>query len=211
MVINPKTGREFRWARNKWRPTTRARWHKKTIDGKVVRGSVRAIAHLDWMDRRAKAIFGRGIEVIQSAYNTTVEASAGTHDFDLVYDLYIPGVGWWRQQRFFRNHGFWCWYRHRPLFGNHIHGICMVPPVGRNTHSDDPFQRHFKVGVFIDGGYSTRGRKVASSQIDDHDHKAFGLAEQHTPGSDHSWYPKTNKYFKLNPYIDRRKRAQAAA
>lgn len=211
-VINPATGREFRWAKKRWKPTTRARWHKKTIYGQPVIGSVRAIAHLDWMNRRAKAVFGpgHGVEVIQSAFHTGVEASKGTHDYDLVYDLYIPGVGWWRQQRFFRNHGFWCWYRHRPLFGNHVHGICMV-------HYDrlDPsatFAKHgFKVGVYIDGGISTGGRR-ASSQIDDYVHRAFGLKDQHTPGSDRSWRPHDihAKIFNLNAYIDRRKKAQAA-
>lgn len=210
-VINPRTGKEFRWARGKWKPTTRARWHKKTINGHPVVGSVRAIAHLDWMNRRAIKIFGHGIEVIQSAYNTGVRASAGTHDFDMVYDLYIPGVGWWRQQLFFRNHGFWCWYRHAPLFGNHIHGFCMVH-YDRLSPSE-AFERHgFKVGVYIDGGYST-GKRRASSQVEDYIHKAFGLAEQHETGIDTSARPHDihAKIFDLNAYIDRRKKVQAAA
>lgn len=213
-VINPKTGREFVWRRRKWTPRTRARWHKRTMYGDPVFGSVRAIAHLDWMDRRAKAIFGTGIVVIQSAYNTSVRASAGTHNEDLVYDLYIPGVPWWRQQRFFRNHGFWCWYRHRPLFGNHIHGICMVPKVAGHSWSESVWKRGFKVGVYVDGGYSTRrGVRVTSSQIDDYVMGAFGLSGQHRPGSDRSYQPHDlgARIFRLNDYINRRKRVQAAA
>lgn len=213
-VINPKTGREFVWRRNKWTPRTRARWHKKTMYGKPVIGSVRAIAHLDWMNKRAKAIFGTELVVIQSAYNTSVAASAGTHDEDLVFDLYIPGVDWWRQQRFFRNHGFWCWYRHAPLFGNHIHGICMVPHVAGFSWSEAPARRGFKVGVYVDGGYSTRGGRVTSSQIEDYaDLDAFGLYNQHTRNSDRSYKPRNlnGTIFHLNDYISRRKRVQAAA
>lgn len=209
-VINPKTGREFRWERGKWTPRTRARWHKKTTNGQPVIGSVRAIAHLDWMNRRAKKIFGVGIEVIQSAYNTTVAASAGTHNEDLVYDLYIPGVPWWRQQRFFRRHGFWCWYRHWPLFGNHIHGFCALPgQLGSPVFAN----RGFKVGVYVDGGYSTRGTRVTSSQLDDFVKKAFGLSGQHEPGSDRSWFPPDLQatVFDLHAYVQRRKRHQAAA
>jgi hypothetical protein len=181
--------------------------------GHPVIGSVRAIAHLDWMNKRAKAIFGKEIVVIQSAYNTSVAASAGTHNEDLVYDLYIPGVGWWRQQRFFRNHGFWCWYRHRPLFGNHIHGICMVPRAKGVSWSQSVRKRGFKVGIYVDGGYSTRGYRMTSSQIDDYVRRAFGLSGQHATGSDRSWRPaKINqRMFKLTDYINRRKRVQAAA
>lgn len=210
-VINPATGKEFRWARHLWTPRTRARWHKKTIYGGPVVGSVRAIAHLDWMNKRAKAIFGVEIEAIQSAYNNTVRASAGTHNEDLVYDLWIPGVDPWRQQRFFRNHGFWCWYRHPPLFGQHIHGICMVPYTGDPSKA---FAHHgFKVGVYIDGGYSLYGREVATSQVNDYVNHAFGLASQHAPGSDRSYFPSDPRarIFDLRAYVQRRAKVQAKA
>ena len=210
-VINPKTGREFRWAKHRWTPRTRARWHKRTTSGKPVIGSVRAIAHLDWMDRRAKRIFGTGIEVLQSAFNTTVPASKGTHNLDLVFDLWIPGVDPWRQQRFFRAHGFWDWYRHPPLFGNHNHGFCMVP----YDEGEDPsraFARHgFKVGVYIDGGWSTLGGLVASSQTADFVGRAFGLSGQHAHGSDRSWFPPDPRatIFVLSAYVRRRIKVQA--
>jgi hypothetical protein len=210
-VINPATGKEFRWARNKWTPRTRARWHKKTVDGHPVIGTVRDIAHLDWMNRRAIATFGHGLTVLQSAFHTGVKASEGTHDFGAVYDLWIPGVDPWRQQQFFRAHGFWCWYRHPPLFGVHIHGICMVP------YSGDPskaFANHgFKVGVYIDGGWSLYGRKVASSQVEDYVDRAFALADQHFPNSDRSWHPGDlhATLFDLHAYVQRRARHQAAA
>lgn len=212
-VINPKTGKEFRWARHRWTPRTRARWHKKTMYGQPVVGSIRAIAHLDWMNRRAIAIFGVGIVVIQSAYNDTVAASAGTHNLDLVYDLHIPGVPYWRQQRFFRAHGFECWYRPTTpgLWLNHIHGWCMVPWSG------DPSMafadRGYKVGVYIDGGWSTYGRRLTSSQVADQMAHAFGLKDQHTPGSDRSWYPSNprDRVFDLHRYVVRRTRVQAAA
>ena len=212
-VINPATGKEFRWARHRWTPRTRARWHKKTMDGKPVIGSVAAIACLDHMNRRAKAIYGREIEVLQSAYNNTVPASQGTHDLDMVYDLCIPGVGWWEQQRFYRAHGFWGWYRPTTpgLWNNHYHGF-----VARSWSGDPSkmFEQHgFKVGVYIDGGWSTSGRLEATSQVADFVAHAFGLKDEHTPGSDHSWFPSDlrGSIFDLNAYITRRIRVQAAA
>jgi hypothetical protein len=212
-VINPKTGKEFRWARHRWTPRTRARWHKKTMYGDPVIGSVRAIAHLDYLDRRAKAIFGVGITVVQSAYNTSVAASAGTHNEDLVYDLWIFGVSGYRQQHFFRAHGFPGWYRPTTpgLWKNHYHGWSAVP---YGVDVSKSFAEHgFKVGVYIDGGWSTYGRLVTSSQAHDQLVHAFGLKDQHTPGSDKSWYPDNPKghIFDLHGYIVRRTRVQAAA
>lgn len=212
-VINPATGHEFLWAKHHWTPQTPAHWHKPTLYGGVVKGSVRAIAHLDWMNRRAKAVFGVEIEVLQSAENSTIPASKGTHDYDLVFDLWIPGVDPWRQQRFFRAHGFWCWYRPNTpgLWRSHIHGICMVPYTGDPSKA---FADHgFKVGVYIDGGWSLYGRSVTSSQVHDQVVHAFGLKDAHTAGSDHSWYPTDPRarIFDLHAYIVRRTRHQAAA
>ena len=208
-VINPKTGKEFRWERDNWTAHTRALWDHPTMYGGQVKGSVRAIAHIDWMNRRSIAVFGHGHEVIQSAFNDTISASAGTHDHDLVYDLHIPGIDYWRQQRFYRAHGFECWYRPTcSMWLNHVHGFCMVPFTGDPSKAF--VERGFKVGVYIDGGWSTYGRLVTSSQAHDYAAHAFGLKGEHTPGTDQSWFPNDPRIFDLHAYVDRRRRVQAA-
>lgn len=209
-VINPKTGKEFVW-KNPPTAQTRAHWDKKTVTGHVVQGSVRHIAHLDRLDNLSQARFHQPVRVYQSAYSTGVPASAGTHDYDMVADLYIPNVDWWAQQRFFRRNGFACWYRHAPLFMNHIHGFTLCHHSG-SDYNDDWAAGGFKVGLYIDGGVSTHGRKITSSQRDDYQHHAFGLAGMHTPNSDKSWFPANieDTVFDLHGYIERHKRLQAA-
>lgn len=134
-----------------------------TMYGGTVRGSRRSIAHLEATDQAARERFGVGIVVIQSAYNTGVSASAGTHDFDAVYDVHIPGVDWWTQQRFLRELGWAAWYRYPPTFGHHIHMISL----GYRT----------RVGIYVPG------------QVDDYRRHAMGLAGQHDSGSDDTWHP----------------------
>jgi len=47
-----------------------------------------------------------------------------------------------------------------------------------------------KVGEYIDGGYTTTGRVVATSQVVDLFNHAEGLAGEHAQNDDPSWYPK---------------------
>lgn len=164
-------------------------WSKKTTGGKTIKASFRAVAHLQHLNELAVKRFGVEIQVIQCPFNTGVEASAGTHDFDMVWDLWIPGVDPWKQQRFFRANGFGCWFRHPPLFGNHIHGFTLPPREGRDV-SDDFKMAGFKVGKYVDGGWSVYGHAVTSSQIADYYRHAFGLKGQHDSDEDHSWFPK---------------------
>lgn len=171
-VIFTMDGKQVDWTRPP-SAKTRVRWSKTTSGGQPVTGSLRTIAHFAYLDAAARAQFGVGIVVIQPPFNTTVKASAGTHDFDCCVDLFIPGVDWWDQQRFFRAHGLGCWFRHPPLFGFHIHGFTLPVPEGR-VRSDDFATR---VGVFVPG------------QLIDYYNHAFGLAGQHTPGLDRSWFP----------------------
>lgn len=189
------------------KPTDMVAWSKKTTSGHSIRGSFRTICHMNRLNNLAIGKYGRELQVIQPDWNTGVAASAGTHDFDACWDVYIPGVSWWEQQRFLRKNGFACWYRHPPLFGNHVHGFTLPPREG-NSISDDFKVHGFKVGVYVDGGWSTRGRQVASSQIEDYYNHAFGLAGQHEKGSDHSWFPKDipSTIFDLGAYVGRRKR-----
>lgn len=185
--------------------TTKVKWSKKSMYGHTVTGSLRHICHLNRLNNLAIKRFGTGIEIIQTAFNTSIAASAGTHDLDAVVDLYIPGVGWWTQQRFFRANGLPGWYRYPPSFPNHYHGFTLPRHEG-TVVSDDFRSGGFKVGVYVDGGYSTRGYLASSSQIEDAYKHAFGLSSSHTPGSDNTWWPKNlaATAFDLKAYIARR-------
>lgn len=187
------------------RPTAMCSWSKKTTSGRPIRGSFRTLCHMNRLNNLALRRFGREISVIQPDWNTTVAASAGTHDFDATWDLWIPGVDPWVQQRFFRANGLGGWMRRPPLFGWHYHGFTLPPREGQSI-SDDFKVHGFKVGVYVDGGYSSRGRLVTSSQIADYYNHAFGLSNAHTPGSDRTWYPKSipATIFRLDRYVARR-------
>lgn len=131
-----------------------------TMYGGVVKGSRRSIAHLEATNAACRKQFGCDLVVIQSAYNTGVSASAGTHDLDKVYDAYIPGADWWGMQKFFRKEGWAAWYRYPPSFGEHIHMVSL----GGNT----------KVGIYVPG------------QIADYYAHRNGLAGH---AADTSWHP----------------------
>ncbi|HEY2831425.1 MAG TPA: hypothetical protein VGJ14_03290 [Sporichthyaceae bacterium] len=182
--------------------TVLVKWTRKDVQGRAVKGSLRHICHLSRLNELATTKYGHGIEIIQPAFNTGVAASVGTHDFDMCVDLHIPGEGWWDQQRFFRANGLGCWYRHPPAFGNHIHGFTLPPREGRDVN-DDFKTAGFKVGKYVDGGWSTQGKKTTSSQIGDYYHHAFGLAGKHTPNSDTSWFPRDipATIFDLDAYL----------
>lgn len=187
-------------------PAKIVKWSKKDTVGREIRGSFRTICHLNRLNNLAINKFGRGIEVIQRDWNTTVAASAGTHDFDSTFDVLIPGVGWWAAQRFLRANGFACWYRPATpgLWGNHIHGFTL-PPRRKALVSDDFRQDGNKVGIYVDGGYSTEGRVVTSSQIADYYNHRSGLRGH---AHDSSWFPRDIRttIFNLDEYVQRRAR-----
>lgn len=193
-VLGPR-GNELNWKQPQ-SPTRLVFWEHDTTNGDPVKGSLRTIAHLDWMSHRAEKVFGQRILVIQGPYTTDVEASKGTHDFDACKDWFIPGVGWWRTQRFGRVHGDGCYYRRPPLFGNHIHGFTL------------PHNRHFrtKVGIFVDGGVSQFGQQVTSSQLDDYYNHRNALAGH---AHDNSWFPKNidATIFDLSLYLQNKRAA----
>jgi hypothetical protein len=206
-VIKTLGGKPINW-NHPPKPTSLVLWSRKTTGGYAIKGSLRTIAHLDRLNRLSVRRFDEPISVIQSCYHTGVAASAGTHDLDACLDIWINGVDPWTQQRFLRANGFACWYRHPPLFGSHIHGFCLPEREGSSI-SDDFAVAGFKVGIYVDGGYSTRGGLVTSSQLLDYYNKAFGLSGMHTPGSDRSWFPDNIKstIFDLDRFIDRRRKA----
>ncbi len=197
-------GRKIDW-NNPPKFNQKCSWSKKTSNEKKIVGSFYVLGHFNRLNNLAQNKYGTEIEIFQGPFNTSVAASNGTHNLDACADWYIPGVSWYEQQRFFRAHGFACWYRHLPLFGNHIHGFTLPPHRGNNV-SDDFKQAGLKVGLYVDGGVSTVGSLVASSQIQDYYNHAFGLSGQHEPNSDKSWFPRNieNTIFDLNAYIARR-------
>lgn len=190
--VRTLAGKEINWRRPP-RPNTMCTWTKRTSAGKKIRGSFRTLCHLNRLNNLCLRRFGVELVVIQPDWNTTVPASRGTHDKDAVWDLYIPGVSWWEQQRFFRANGLGSWYRHPPLFGNHIHGFTL-PPVEGVVRFDDFAMAGIPVGTYV------------PAQLQDYYNHAFGLADQHTPGSDRSWFPKNIEatVFNLDAYVARR-------
>jgi hypothetical protein len=200
MSVLTLTGKAINWD-NPPKASARVKWSQPTSGGKPVTGSLRTIAHLDHLDNLARKKFGSGIVVIQPPYNTTVKESAGTHDFDACLDLHIPGVDWRTQERFLRANGFACWWRRPPAFGHHIHGFTLPPQEGLSV-SDDFSVAGFKVGRYVDGGYSLFGSMVASSQISDYYSHRTGLAGH---GPDDGWFPANIKatIFDLDAYISR--------
>lgn len=138
----------------------------KTTGGKTARMGRRTAAHLDWTIEKLKKKNPKAkLHVIQSAYNTGVKASAGTHDKDACLDVYIEGMGWWDQQRFLRECGWAAWYRFPPAFGHHIHMVSL-------GYGSAP------VGKFVPG------------QVKDYYNHALGLKGKHDSGDDGSWFPK---------------------
>jgi hypothetical protein len=202
--VRLRNGRAIDWTKPP-KPTTICSWSKKTTGGRTIIGSFRTLCHMNRLNNLAVSKYGVEIQVIQPDWNTWVKASAGTHDYDATWDLWIPGVNPWEQQKFFRANGLGGWMRKPPLFGWHYHGFTLPPREGKSI-SDD-FQVHgFRVGIYVDGGWSTRGALVTTSQIADYYNHAFGLSYQHRPGSDKTWFPKDIKatIFDLDAYVAQR-------
>jgi hypothetical protein len=177
-------------------------WSRRDMYGRKVIGTYRSIAHLDAADAAAKKKFGIGLVVIQPSYNTTVAASAGTHDFDACFDVYIPGVAWATQQRFFRSSGWGAYWRRPPKFGHHIHMFSLPLRKGK-VRADDYREAGTKVGLYVDGGWSTRGKKVSSAQLDAYyNHRDALASNAHDP----SWFPGdiTKTIFDLTAYTKAR-------
>lgn len=149
-----------------------------TLGGRTFDAGQRTVAHLLWtIAQLAKRFPMARLEVIQGCYNTGVEASAGTHDFDGVLDVRIVGLDWWVAQKFLRQCGWAAWFRFPPAFGLHIHMISIGCPG--------------PVGIFVPG------------QLDDYYRHALGLKGQHDSGDDTSWFPAdiNNTIFDFPAYL----------
>jgi hypothetical protein len=181
------SGKPVDWSKPP-KQTDLALWSRTTSGGKQVKGSARTIAHLCAIDAAAQKKFGTGIVIIQAPFNTTVPASAGTHDHDACTDLHIPGVNWRTQEKWLRANGYACWYRFPPKFGHHIHGFTL-PPQSGVVRTDDFRDLGVTVGKYVDGGSALFGSLVTSSQLNDYYHHAFGLKGMHGLNTDDTWHP----------------------
>ena len=138
--------------------------HPYVSGDQTFKATRRTHAHVAWTCERLAAHNPEAtLRIIQSCYNTGVNASAGTHDKDAVLDVEIVGMDWWSSQRFLREHGWAAWVRFPPAFTWHIHMVSLgyVGPVG----------------IYVPG------------QVTDYYNHALGLKGGHTPGSDKSWFP----------------------
>lgn len=82
------------------------------------------------MLNRAEQRLGYGLYILQGSYNSSVGASAGTHDGGGAIDVSVSGVNIDRVVLVLRQVGFAAWYRPtRPgVWNQHIHAIAIGDP-----------------------------------------------------------------------------------
>jgi len=176
--------------------TALAKTATHTIAGDTFKASAWTAGHLQHTIDVLKVKHpGARLVIKQPCFNTGVEASKHTHDFDGVLDVKIEGLTWTKAQGFLRSQGWAAWHRTPAQgFKHHIH-MATIPPglSGRPSAAQvgAAYQKlGIKVGKFIDGGVTTQGKVVATSQIADYFKHAFGLSNHHATNSDTSWFPK---------------------
>lgn len=179
--------------------TTRVSSDEIATDGVRFTGSMRTVCHMAHLMDLSVAHWGFEFHIIQPPFHTGLGVSEGTHDRDACSDLYPPpGVTHAEFQTWLRGRGFDNWWRHTLDWAApanwHNHGF---------THPEHGIGFATGVGLYVDGGVSTLGRLVSSSQIVDHVNHAFGLENEHIPGSDHTWFPPDQHKvaFDLGAYI----------
>lgn len=175
-------------------PLTRVR-----IANVSFRCTARTAAHLRWTIRQLERRHpGAKLVILQPCYNTGVDASAGTHDFDAVLDVQIIGLDWWEAQWFLRTCGWAAWFRHTGIWADrdawHIHMVSLPPGLSSNPTPEQVGQAYvamgLQVGEYIDGGFTTRGHVTSTSQVDDYYAHSIGLKGQHRAGLDGSRFPR---------------------
>lgn len=132
-----------------------------TLNGVTYRAGRRTVAHLTWTDEFLRRQ-GRWLRLIQPPYNTSVAASAGTHDGDGCVDVEVEGLAWTSGQMALRGLGWAAWYRPDTpgLWGDHIHMVSLGCPG--------------PVGIYVPG------------QVADYYAHRSGL-KGHAP--DNTWHP----------------------
>lgn len=194
-------GSKINW-HNPPKANAKVQWSRRDTSGRRVTGSFRTIAHINRLNNLTHHKFGKPFQIIQPPFNTSVPASAGTHDYDACIDCYIPGVGWYTAQHFLRANGLGCWVRKPPLFPYHIHGF-TIPPQSGKVRADDFRDGGFKVGLYVDGGITLYGNQRSSSQLVDYYQHKNGLASH---AADNTWHPDpiSKTIFNLANYVKAR-------
>jgi len=147
-------------------------YHEPTIWGRSFHCSRRTGAFLDFLQDMLPERCD--LRIIQGCYNTTIAASAGTHDYDAVLDVYITGLDWSGMQKIIRTYGGAAWWRYPAQgFTNHIHFVVL----GYRT----------RVGIYVPG------------QVQDYYNHRTGLAGH---GPDPSWHPPHQMVFDYTKYIN---------
>ena len=147
-------------------------YRKPTIWGRSFHCSRRTAAWLDFLQDMLPERCD--LRIIQGCYNTTVSASAGTHDYDAVLDVYVTGLDWYEMQRVIRMWGGAAWWRTPSQgFTHHIHFVVL----GYRT----------RVGIYVPG------------QVQDYYNHRSGLAGH---GPDPSWHPSPQFVFDYTRYIN---------
>jgi len=174
----------------------------RTVAGVGFHCSNRTYWHLLWTIWWLRLRFPLArLHIFQTCYHTGVAASAGTHDFDACLDVWIYGGALgadpWRAQKVLRQLGWAAFFRHTGPWAArsawHIHMVSLPPGLPAHPTALDVGKAYaalgIKVGEFIDGGYTTLGRVVGSSQVVDYFRHAEGLAGEHDQNDDPSWHP----------------------
>lgn len=202
MTVLTLAGKAIDW-RNPPKPTDMVRWSGLTVFGQPVIASFRSIAHLDHLNTLALKKYGKPVSVIQPPYNDDIDISEGTHDLDATFDVWIDGVPGPETQRFIRANGGGAYLRVPPTFSFHIHFFTLPERQGADV-SDDYRSGGFRVGKYVDGGWSTVGARVTSSQIEDY-YNHLNALEGHA--HDPSWFPDViaDSIFDLPAYIARQR------
>lgn len=155
-------------------------------------------AHAAWQNMADQLDDPSRFRVIQPSFNTGVDASAGTHDFDAVMDWFIVGMTFEDANAHGRRSGLATWTRTPAQgFSLHNHGF-PIPPDGAFLDRDG--KAWFRLG----GGLATRVGILIPQQLIDYHNDALGLAASvggHTPGSDHQPHPDPQFVFNYEEYI----------
>lgn len=170
-----------------------------TIAGTTFRCSTWTAGHLQaTIADLAKRYPKCSLRIIQPCYSDPIKFpnSAGTHKWDGVFDVEIDGFPWETAQAYLRGQGWAAWHRTPAQgFQDHVH-MATIPPglSGRPTAKqvgEAYVKLGIKVGKYVDGGWTTSSPHAitATCQVADYFAHTFGLASNHQPGADKSWFP----------------------
>lgn len=168
------------------------------LGGKDVKAS--RWAHAAWQNMADQLPDPSDFFVIQPSYNTGVDASKGTHDFDACCDFGIFGMSYHEASQFARRWGIANWNRlpSQGPWNEHDHGF-PIPPGGGFLDRDG--KAWFRLG----GGSQTRVGILIPQQNVDYANDALGLAASvggHDPHSDPQPHPNPQYIFDYAKWLE---------